>query len=84
MLHQINMNTILTKLTYKFYGFWEETGQIFFPVIRNWYFHILDRTGVFEHIWQICCYIQDVLQTQSHHSVRYIPYVYKGGSTLQP
>lgn len=48
-------------LTYKWYGFWEELGQVLTPVVGNGNLFVPEVAIVLKHVWQIGCDVQDVL-----------------------
>lgn len=48
-------------LTDKWYGLWEELGQILTPVVRNGNLFVPEVAVMLKHVREIGCDIQDVL-----------------------
>lgn len=51
----------LDLLTYKWYGLWEELGQVLTPVVRNGNLFVPEVAIMLKHVGEIGRDVQDVL-----------------------
>lgn len=52
---------VLDLLTYKWYGLWEELGQVLTPVVRNGNLFVPEVAVMLKHVGEIGRDVQDVL-----------------------